>query len=188
MQLFFIFKLILILSLSTTTIGKEIWILDKELSTIKFELPILFANNVKGEFRKIDGLIEIDTNNKENNKAIFSVETHSVNMNYKKYKDLLLSEIFFDSKKNPLALVDTKKFSYKNESEITLEIELTIKGISKIVPLQLTINHLAEDLVQIKGKLFFLRSSFNVGTGKWSSTAILRDKAIIETDIFLFKE
>ena len=31
------------------TLAKETWILDKDLSTIEFELPVLLANNVKGK-------------------------------------------------------------------------------------------------------------------------------------------
>ena len=57
-----------------------------------------------------------------------------------------------------------------------------------MVPLQLEIIRLAEELVQIKGKLKFSRTAFQIGIGKWSSTAILKDTATIETDLFFFRE
>ena len=38
----------------------EKWVMDKELSIISFELPVLFAKNVRGTFQNIEGLIEID--------------------------------------------------------------------------------------------------------------------------------
>ena len=75
--------------------ASERWILDKSLSTIEFELPVLFANNVKGQFYTIEGFVELDVDKKENNKAIFSVQIDDLEMNYIKYKDLLLSNIFF---------------------------------------------------------------------------------------------
>ena len=53
-------------------------------------------------------------------------------MNYKKYKNLLLSDIFFDSYNFPVALVDTKKFSYKNENEFSLEKNETQTTLSEI--------------------------------------------------------
>ena len=114
MNFFFIFLFFLTIniSLSTKVISKESWLLDKNLSSIEFELPVLFANNVQGKFEEINGIIEIDLANKANNKAIFSVKINSKNMNYKKYKEILLSDIFFDSYNFPVALVDTKKFSY----------------------------------------------------------------------------
>ncbi len=190
MNFFFIFLFFLTInfSLSTKVISKESWLLDKNLSSIEFELPVLFANNVQGKFEEINGIIEIDLANKENNKAIFSVNINSINMNYKKYKNLLLSEIFFDSYNFPVALVDTKKFSYKNENEFSLEVELTIKGKTEIVPLDIEIIHLANELIQIKTDLDFSRTLFNIGTGKWKSTAILKDKGVIKTNLFLFKQ
>ena len=184
----FLFFLTINFSLSTKVISKESWLLDKNLSSIEFELPVLFANNVQGKFEEINGIIEIDLANKENNKAIFSVKINSINMNYKKYKNLLLSDIFFDSYNFPVALVDTKKFSYKNENEFSLEVELTIKGKTEIVPLDIEIIHLANELIQIKTDLDFSRTLFNIGTGKWKSTAILKDKGVIKTNLFLFKQ
>ena len=168
--------------------AREKWILDKELSTINFKLAILFANNVFGEFKKIESLIEIDTQTRKQNKAIISVSLESLDMNYKKYKNLLLGNIFFDSKTYPIALIDTKKFSYVDEKKLNLNVELTIKGTTNTVPLELEINHLTEDLVQIKGLLYFSRTDFKIGTGNWSSTAILKDKAYITANLFLFKE
>ena len=190
MNFFFIFLFFLTInfSLSTKVISKESWLLDKNLSSIEFELPVLFANNVQGKFEEINGIIEIDLANKENNKAIFSVKINSINMNYKKYKDILLSDIFFDSYNFPVALVDTKKFSYKNENEFSLDVELTIKGKTEIVPLDIEIIHLANELIQIKTDLDFSRTLFNIGTGKWKSTAILKDKGVIRTNLFLFKQ
>ena len=190
MNFFFIFLFFLTInfSLSTKVISKESWLLDKNLSSIEFELPVLFANNVQGKFEEINGIIEIDLANKENNKAIFSVKINSINMNYKKYKNLLLSDIFFDSYNFPVALVDTKKFSYKNENEFSLEVELTIKGKTEIVPLDIEIIHLANELIQIKTDLDFSRTLFNVGTEKRKPTAILKDKGVIKTNLCLSKQ
>ena len=66
-------------------------------------------------------------------------------------------------------------------------MEFSIKGIVLDVPLKLKIIHLTENLVQIKSDLNFSRTSYQVGTGIWSSTAILQDKVIIRTNLFLFK-
>ena len=168
--------------------ASERWILDKSLSTIEFELPVLFANNVKGQFYTIEGFVELDVDKKENNKAIFSVQINDLEMNYVKYKDLLLSNIFFDTKKFPLAVIDTKKFSYDNENELKLDAELTLKGKSEIVPLFIKVTRLAEELVEIQTEMTFSRTAFNIGVGKWENTSILRDKVKLQTNLFLFKE
>ena len=166
----------------------ERWILDKSLSTIEFELPVLFAKNVKGSFNTIDGFVELDLNQKENNKAIFYVEVNDLDMNYIKYKDLLLSNVFFDAQQFPKAVVDTKKFSYVNETEFSMDVELTIKGKSAIVPLVINVKRLAEELVQIQSELSFSRTTFEIGIGKWKNTSILKDEVKLSTNLFLFRE
>ena len=190
MKFFSLIKIILVIYFvnSPSITAKERWSLDKELSTIEFELPVLFIKNVVGQFSEIEGLIEIDENNKKNNKAIFSVKIDSIDINYKKYKDLILTNIFFDSKNFPIALVDTKQFSYDNEKKLKLSAELIIKGISDNVPLDLEIIHLTQDIIQIKGELIFSRKLFKIGLGKWSSAKVLSDKAIIKTNLFLIRQ
>ncbi len=76
MNFFFIFLFFLTInfSLSTKVISKESWLLDKNLSSIEFELPVLFANNVQGKFEEIKGIIEIDLANKENIKQFFQLK------------------------------------------------------------------------------------------------------------------
>ncbi len=185
------FKFLLIFFLITlphSSFASERWILDKSLSTIQFELPVLFAKNVKGTFNSIEGFVELDVNQKENNKAIFYVEVNDLDMNYIKYKDLLLSNIFFDTQQFPKAVVDTKKFSYANEKDLALDVELTIKGKSEIVPLLVNIKRLAEELVQIQSELSFSRTAFEIGIGKWKNTSILKDEVKLSTNLFLFRE
>ena len=166
----------------------ERWILDKSLSTTEFELPVLFAKNVKGSFNTIDGFVELDLNQKENNKAIFYVEVNDLDMNYIKYKDLLLSNVFFDAQQFPKAVVDTNKFSYVNETEFSMDVELTIKGKSAIVPLVINVKRLAEELVQIQSELIFSRTAFEIGIGNWKNTTILKDKVKLSTNLFLYRE
>ena len=108
-------------------------------------------------------------------------------MNYNNYRDLLLSEIFFYESKFPIALIDTQIFAYEDQKELNFLVELNIKGIALDLPLKLKIIHLAENLVQIESSLNFSRTSYQIGTGIWSSTAILKDKAVIKTNLFLFR-
>ena len=184
----FFFILFLFLNFPNLTCASERWVLDKTLSTIEFELPVLFAKNVKGTFNTMEGFVELDVSQKENNKAIFYVEINDLDMNYTKYKDLLLSNIFFDAKQFPKAVVDTKKFSYVNETNLELQVEITIKGKSEMVPLTINVKRLAEELVQIQSELTFSRTDFKIGIGKWKSTSVLKDKVKLKTNLFLFRE
>ena len=184
----FFFIILSLLIFPSLLYASEKWILDKTISTIEFELPVLFAKNVQGKFNSITGFVELDLNTKKNNKAIFAVDINDIDMNYSKYKELLLSNVFFDLNQFPKAVVDTKKFSYTNEKEIILNVELTLKGKSEIVPLKIFITRLAEELVQIQSELIFSRTNFKIGIGRWSNTTVLKDKVKLKTNLFLFRE
>ena len=104
----FIFCILLIFCYSNKITAKNTWVLDKELSKIKFELPVLFTKKVEGQFVEFDGFVVID---QENNRALFSVQINSMEINYDKYKDILLSNIFFDETNFPIAVINTNKFT-----------------------------------------------------------------------------
>ena len=185
----FIFCTVLILLYSSKIIAKNTWILDKELSEITFELPVLLANKIRGQFTKFDGSVVIDQENKENNRALFSIQINSMNLNYDKYKELLLSNVFFDEANFPIIIIDTKKFNIlDNSNTLQINAELQIKDIVHIIPLMIEINHLSNDWVQIKTDFKFSRTAYELGKGSWSSTLILRDKIRLKANLFLNRE
>ena len=184
-----IISLFLIFLFCKQSVANDLWTIDKNISSIEFEVPVLFANNVIGKFNEFDGFVSLDLSNQNNNKALINVRVDSLDINYKRYKDLVLSEIFFDSKKFPLGLIDTKnfKFNYK-DNMINLIGELTIKGKSQNIPIDIEIIKLASELVRVKSEISFSRNDFEIGTGNWKNTTILKDKIKIKANIFLFKE
>ena len=184
-----IISLFLIFLFCKQILANDLWTIDKNISSIEFEVPVLFANNVIGKFNEFDGFVSLDLSNQNNNKALINVRVDSLDINYKRYKDLVLSEIFFDSKKFPLGLIDTNnfKFNYK-DNMINLIGELTIKGKSQNIPIDIEIIKLASEFVQVKSEISFSRNDFEIGTGNWKNTTILKDKIKIKANIFLFKE
>ena len=184
-----IFSLFFIFLYCKHSAANDLWTIDKNISSIEFEVPVLFANNVIGKFDEFDGFVSLDLSNQNNNKALINVRIDSLDINYKRYKDLLLSQVFFDAKKYPIGLIDTNNFKFNyGENKIILIGELTIKGKSQNIPIDVEIIKLASDLVQVKSEIFFSRNEFNIGTGNWKNTSILKDEITIKANIFLFKE
>ena len=184
-----IFSLFFIFLYFKQSVANDLWSIDKNVSSIEFEVPVLFATNVIGKFNIFDGYVSLDLSNQNNNKALINVTIDSLEINYKRYRDLVLSEVFFDSKKFPLGLIDTNNFKFNYEDDkINLIGELTIKGKSQNIPIDIEIIKLASELVQIKSEISFSRNDFKIGTGNWKNTTILKDKIKIKANIFLFKE
>ena len=184
-----IFSLFLIFLFCKQTVANDLWTIDKNISSIEFEVPVLFAKNVIGKFNTFDGFVSLDLSNQNNNKALINVSIDSLDINYKRYKDLVLSEVFFNTKKFPSGLIDTNNFKFNYEdSKINLIGELTIKGKSQKIPIDIEVIKLASELVQIKSEISFSRNEFDIGTGSWKNTTILKDEIKIKANIFLFKE
>ena len=184
-----IISLFLIFLFCKQSVANDLWTIDKNISSIEFEVPVLFANNVIGKFNEFDGFVSLDLSNQNNNKALISVRVDSLDINYKRYKDLVLSKVFFDAKKFPSGLIDTNNFKFNYEdNEINLMGELTIKGKSQKIPIDIEVIKLASELVQIKSEISFSRNEFDIGTGSWKNTTILKDEIKIKANIFLFKE
>ena len=184
-----IFSLFFIFLYCKESVANDLWIIDKNISSIEFEVPVLFAKNVSGKFNIFDGFVSLDFSNQNNNKALINVSIDSLDLNYKRYKDLVLSEVFFDVKKFPLGLIDTNNFKFNYEdNKINLMGELTIKGKSQKIPIDIEVIRLASELVQVKSEISFSRNEFDIGTGSWKNTTILKDEIKIKAKIFLFKE
>ena len=184
-----IFSLFFICLYCKQSVATDLWIIDKNISSIGFEVPVLFAKNVTGKFNIFDGFVSLDFSNRNNNKALINVRIDSLDLNYKRYKDLVISEVFFDTNKFPLALIDTKNFKFNYEdNKINLLGELTIKGKSQNIPIDIEIVKLTSELVHVKSAISFSRNEFEIGTGNWKNTTFLKDKIRIKANIFLFKE
>ena len=184
-----IFSLFFIFLYCKESVANDLWAIDKNISSIEFEVPVLFANNVIGKFDEFDGFVSLDLSNQNNNKALINVRIGSLDINYKRYKDLVLSEVFFDAQNFPLGLIDTNNFKFKYEDKkINMIGELTIKDKSRKIPIDIEVIKLASELVQIKSDVSFSRNDFDIGTGNWKNTTILKDKIKIKANIFLFKE
>ena len=184
-----IFSLFFIFLYAKQSAANDLWTIDKNISSIEFEVPVLFAKNVTGKFNTFDGFVSLDLSNQSNNKALINVGIDSLDLNYKRYKDLVLSEIFFDAKKFPLGLIDTNNFKFNYEdNKINLIGDLTIKGKSQNIPIDIEVIKLASELVQVKSEISFSRNDFEIGIGNWKNTTILKDKIKIKANIFLFKE
>ena len=107
-----IFSLFLIFLYCKQTLANDLWTIDKNISSIEFEVQVLFAKNVTGKFNTFDGFVSLDLSNQSNNKALINVGIDSLELNYKRYKDLVLSEVFFDAQKFPLGLIDKNNFNF----------------------------------------------------------------------------
>ena len=168
--------------------AKEIWLLDEDLSVIKFEVPVFLAKNVTGQFNHIEGFIELNEK-EEIAKTLILAKIESIDINYKKYYELILSDTFLNKDEFANAIVDTifTPISYRKEEKNKITIRLGLNGIYGWIPYNFEIIYLAPELVQVKGDFKISRTFFKIGKDKWYSTSILKEDIEINTNLFFNK-
>ncbi|MFZ3207714.1 MAG: YceI family protein [Geobacteraceae bacterium] len=105
-------------------------------TSIQFKVRNLGIMNVKGNFEKFKGIVDIDDTDITKSKVDVSIETTSINTGINKRDKHLRSPDFFDVVKFPdMTFVSTKVEAGTNKDKLKVTGNLTIKGVTKEVVL-----------------------------------------------------
>lgn len=107
--------------------------LDPYHSSIQFKVKHLMITNVKGVFDKFKGTVIIDEMDITKSKVDVSIEMSSVNTNIPKRDDHLRSPDFFDTAKFPTMMFVSTKVEKAGVDKLKVTGNLTIKGVTKPV-------------------------------------------------------
>jgi polyisoprenoid-binding protein YceI len=163
----------------------EKWVINTSKSSVNFSIPVLLAGDVIGNFKKFTGFIEVDRKNFEGVANVI-IDINSINTNYDlDYGDLIRSDIFFNLLKFPKASIKTKDFLINKDNTAYAFATLNIKGNEKDFKIPLIYNLEGTDRALAKGSFVFKRTDFEIGTGIWSNTLILKDDVTVNVSLIL---
>lgn len=129
-----IFLLGLFFTVSSIT-AQTTWSVDKSHSKIEFTVSHLVISSVTGVFKSYDLSLESDGLNFEGAKVEFSADVNSIFTDNEKRDDHLKSADFFDAANHPKMTFKSKSFTKVDDNEYKLVGDLTIRGITKEVTL-----------------------------------------------------
>ena len=109
--------------------------LDPAHTNIGFKVKHLMITNVKGVFEKFTGTVVIDDQDLAKSKINVSVDIASINTNIAKRDDHLRSGDFFDAAKYPKMTFVSTKFEKVSADKLKVTGNLTIRGVTKAVVL-----------------------------------------------------
>ncbi len=109
--------------------------LDPAHTTIGFKVKHLMIANVKGVFEKFKGTVSIDESDISKSKVSVSIEMASINTNIAKRDEHLRSGDFFEAAKFPLMTFESTKVEKAGADKLKVTGNLTIKGVTKQVVL-----------------------------------------------------
>jgi polyisoprenoid-binding protein YceI len=111
------------------------WTIDPDHSNVGFKVRHLMVSNVKGNFEKHTGVVEINDKDITKSKIEVSIDTNSINTNVQKRDDHLRSADFFDVAKYPAMTFVSKKVAKAGKDKLKVTGDLTLHGITKQVVL-----------------------------------------------------
>jgi len=140
--------------------AKIYWTIDPAHSTVQYNIEHLKIVTLSGSFNEISGTVEADENF-ENAKFTFEANISSIDTNDEKRDAHLKSSEFFDAEKFPKMTFVSTNITQKYENIFELKGDLTIRGTTKPVQLDVMYRGMATDPWGTLKAGFELRGAIN---------------------------
>ncbi|CAN5304337.1 YceI family protein [soil metagenome] len=112
-----------------------VWKIDSAHTTADFSVRHLMISNVKGHFSKVSGTVDYDGKDLKSLKIDAAIEIASVDTGEKGRDEHLKGADFFDATKFPTMTFKSKKVKSAGKGKFTVTGDLTLKGVTKEVTL-----------------------------------------------------
>lgn len=121
------------------------WALDPTHSEIIFKIKHMMITNVSGSFSKFDASIEADDDSFSNSIVNFNADVNSIDTNNEQRDGHLKSPDFFDTASFPSINFVSSKFEKSSNGNFTVTGDLTIKGVTNTVTLDVEFGGINKD-------------------------------------------
>jgi polyisoprenoid-binding protein YceI len=139
-------RLVVVLALiSTTMFAQTNWNFDKSHSEIGFSVTHMLITETDGFFKDYEGTVVTTGDNFENAQISFEAKAASIFTDNEKRDNHLQSADFFDAEKYPTLQFVGKSFTKVDDKNYKLVGDLTIKGTTKEVELDVKFNGTIND-------------------------------------------
>lgn len=136
------------------------WVIDPMHSEVQFKVKHLVISTVTGSFKNFEGTVESEGDDFASAKIEFSLDINSVDTGQEQRDGHLKSADFFDAEKYPHITFKSTSITKESDDDYKLTGDLTIKGITKPVTLEVEHGGIATDFYgntkagfEVKGKI-----------------------------------
>ena len=132
---------ILIVSALIVTLGLPVfgqaamYEIDSAHSSAQFAIRHLMVSTVRGDFRKVTGIANVDEKDVNKSTIEATIDVASINTGIEKRDEHLRSPDFFDAAKYPTMTFKSKKIENAGEGKLKVTGDLTLHGTTKEVVL-----------------------------------------------------
>ena len=128
-----------------TTETRTVWALDPTHSELLFKVKHLMITNVKGEFRSFNASLESIGTDFSKARVTATVDADSIFTNNTDRDNHLKSADFFDVENHKELTFEGTSFSKLDDDNYQLKGNLTIKGVTKEITLDVEFGGIAKD-------------------------------------------
>jgi len=121
------------------------WSLDPMHSEIQFKVKHLMISTVTGGFNKFTGTVETDGDDFTTAKVQFVADINSINTNNEHRDQHLKNADFFEIEKYPSLEFSGKSMEKIDDENYKLHGELTLKGVTKALSLDVEFGGITQD-------------------------------------------
>lgn len=107
------------------------WNIDPVHSTAQFKVKHMMISNVRGEFTKITGKLELDPSDVTRSHVEASIDATTINTREPDRDTHLKSADFLDVANFPNLTFKSTRISKKGEGELSVEGDLTMRGVTR---------------------------------------------------------
>jgi polyisoprenoid-binding protein YceI len=126
--------------------AKKKWVIDPTHSEIQFKVKHLMITTVTGHFKEYHVDVESEEYDLMNAKAVFTAKLDSISTNNPDRDAHLKSADFFDASNHPeIKFVSTRVVPGKSKDEYELYGDLTIRGTTKNIKLDVEFGGIVKD-------------------------------------------
>lgn len=111
------------------------WSIDPDHSSVGFKVRHMMVSNVKGDFGKFNGVVEIDDKDLTKSKVEVVIDTTSINTGVAKRDDHLKSADFFDVANYPTMTFVSSKVKKAGNGTLKVYGKLSLHGVTRDVVL-----------------------------------------------------
>lgn len=111
------------------------WSIDADHSSVGFKVRHMMVSNVKGDFGKVSGVVNINDKDITKSKVEVTIDTASINTGATKRDEHLKSADFFDVTKYPTMTFVSKKVAKAGKDNLKVTGDLTLHGVTRQVVL-----------------------------------------------------
>src|SRR5690554_2473768 len=118
------------------------WQIDPAHSSIQFTVRHMMISNVRGQFDRFEGTIDLDEENPENTRVHVEIDASSINTRANQRDNHLRSADFLDVEKYPKLVFESTRVERTGENTARLHGDLTIRDVTR--PVTLDVEYLGQ--------------------------------------------